>query len=100
MSTAANRQYLAHIVALKQAVVASKPRAKIPGAAGKSNARVLACEFLAAATITSLAAIWSFAICNLLVADLALIHLARSRTRSRARNGPNPIPLRNNRRSM
>ena len=30
MSTAANRQYLAHIVALKQAVVASKPRAKTP----------------------------------------------------------------------
>jgi hypothetical protein len=58
MSMAADRQYLAvsrHIVALKQdEIVASKPQAKIPGAAGTSNARVLASKLIIAATITSL----------------------------------------------
>jgi hypothetical protein len=58
MSMAADRQYLAvsrHIAALKQGeIVASKPQAKIAGAAGKPNARALACKLIIAATITSL----------------------------------------------
>ena len=58
MSMAADRQYLAvsrHIEALKQNdIVASKPQAKIPDAAGKSNPRVLACKLIIAAAITSL----------------------------------------------
>jgi hypothetical protein len=58
MSMAADRQYLAvshHIVALKQdEIVASKPQAKTSGAAGKSNARVLACKLMIVATIASL----------------------------------------------
>jgi hypothetical protein len=56
MSMAADRQYLAvsrHIVAQDE-IVASKPQAKIPGVAGKSNPRVLACRLVIAATITSL----------------------------------------------
>jgi hypothetical protein len=58
MSMAADRQYLAvsrHIVALKQdEIVSSKPQAKIAGAAGKSNPRVLACKLMIAVTIASL----------------------------------------------
>jgi hypothetical protein len=74
-------------MALKQGeIVVSKSQAKIVGAAGKPNARVLACEFMIAATITSLSAIWSFAICNLLIANLVLTHLVPSRTRNRVRS--------------
>src|SRR6516165_1089742 len=82
MSMAADRrQYLA--VALKRGeTVASKSQAKIVGAAGKTNARVLASKFVIAATILSLSAIWSFAICNVLIANLVLTHLVRSRTRN------------------
>ena len=82
MSMAPDRQYLA--VALKQGeTVASKSRAKIVGAAGKTNGRVFASKFVIAATIMSLSAIWSFAICNLLVANLVLTHLVGSRTGNR-----------------
>ena len=81
MSMAPDRQYLA--VALKQGeTVASKSRAKIVGAAGKTNGRVFASKFVIAATIMSLSAIWSFAICNVLIANLVLTHLVRSRTRN------------------
>jgi hypothetical protein len=85
MSMAADRRYLA--VALKQGeIVASKSQAKMVGAVGKPNARALAGEFIVAATITGLAALWSFAICNLLIPHFVLAHLVRSRTRNRVRS--------------
>ena len=80
MSMAADRrQYLA--VALKRGeTVASKSQAKIVDAPSKPNARARASEFIIAATIVSLAGLWSFAISNVLLANLVLTKV-RSRKR-------------------
>ena len=61
-------------------IVASKSQAKIVDAPSKPNARARASEFIIAATIVSLAGLWSFAISNLLLANLVLTQI-RSRKR-------------------